>query len=299
MRELSFALQMTEGVALSVCLRRHLPQRGRQEKFVRKRKLSRTNQTCLSLWERCHAVTERAFFAQSLPPLSSKPPAEEHTGNADACEGGDWPLEDAGIRQIFICFGGRIRGCWLFIGLIRLVRNIARIVGNRPAGGIFRLYGHGVIPVIRFRTPFRNRDQRRRAGIHAVPDPRPFSDDEIEASRQTGRGRGALAVCRLAGIRRELLALHPSGERFRGDAAIFCRRQVIDICTALFVVGQQRIPPAARGDLRDAVHRERHARERLFAVEVLNREASGFCGLYGFACESVCCQSERGQQAEQ
>lgn len=254
------------------------------------------------------AVTERAFFAQSLPPLSSEPPAEEHTGDADACEGGDWPLEDAGIRQIFICFGGRIRGRWLFIGLIRLVRlvgligfvrNIARIVGNRPAGGIFRLYGHGVIPAIRFRVPFRNRDQRRRAGVHAVPDLCSFSDDEIEACRQTGRERGALAVCRLAGIRRELLALHPSGKRFRGDAAIFCRCQVVDICAALLVVGQQRIPPAARGDLRDAVHRERHARERLFAVEVLNREASGFCGLYGFACESVCCQSERGQQAEQ
>lgn len=171
---------------------------------------------------------------------------------------------------------------------------IVRIICDVRSDSIFWFDSHGVIPTAGFRISFRNRDQRRRTGIHALSNLCFFSDDQIQTGFQTGNRCTALLICRLTGIRRELLCLYPSGEFFRGNAAILCLCQVVDIGTAVFI-GRQQGKPAVLRDLCDAIHRKRCAENRLLAIEILNREASGLFGLDGFACESVCCQNEHCQ----
>lgn len=171
---------------------------------------------------------------------------------------------------------------------------IVRIICDVRSDSIFWFDGHGVIPTAGFRLFFRNRDQRRRAGIHVLSNLCFFSDDQIQTGFQIRSGRDAFAVCRLARIRRELLCLHPSGECIGSFLPVLCLGQVVDISTAVFI-GRQQGKPAVCGDLCDTIHRKRCAENRLLAIEILNREASGLFGLDGFACESVCCQNEHCQ----
>lgn len=222
------------------------------------------------------------------PALYSKffpihPPAQQHTCDACTRKHRNRPLEHAGIRQIFIrlfCRNGRF-----FVGLHR-------------RDSVFRLHSHGVVPAAGFWIFFGNREQRRRTCIHRISNLRFFSDNQIQTGFSAGKRGFALLISRLAGIRREFLRLYPSGEFFGAGAAILCRGQVIDCCAAGFIGRQQR-KTAVRRDFRDAVQGKCRAENRLFSVPIFNREASGFCRVDGFVCESETCQQQRGQQAEQ